>query len=170
MFLFRWQENVAVLWWGWSLHPEVLVLSVLLYPRNCYRWLELMIATPVPGDVLLRLATLVWRNICILLFRHLYMNWCKRKRLFGWPLVFCSKSNIRCHCQHLFLLDPWPVEGDCLHQVSIPGVHWLPGQEPHPPGRTEAGAEGVLSIEIKAYKHCYHCLWIFWINSLTDIF
>lgn len=103
-------------------------------------------------------------------FWHLYMNWCKMKRLFEWPLVFCSKSNIRCHCQHLFLLDPWPVEGDCLHQVSIPGVHWLPGQEPHPPARTETGAEGVLSIEIKAYKHCYHCLWIFWINSLTDIF
>lgn len=88
MFWSRWQENVAVLWWGWSLHPEVLVLSVLLYPRNCYRWLELMIATPVPGDVLLRLATLVWKNISILLFRHLYMNWCKMKRLFEWPLVF----------------------------------------------------------------------------------
>ncbi len=46
-------------------------------------------------------------------------------------VVFCSQGDICWHCQHLLLLDARPVEGECVQQVSLPGVHRLPGQEPH---------------------------------------
>ena len=35
---------------------------------------------------------------------------------------FISQGNLRCHCWDLQLPDPRPLEGDCLHQVSLPGI------------------------------------------------
>jgi hypothetical protein len=55
-----------------------------------------------------------------------------------------SQGDLRRHRQDLRVLDPRPVEGDELHQVSLPGVQRVPRQEP--PARTdpEAGGQAVL--------------------------
>ena len=39
------------------------------------------------------------------------------------------------------------MEGDRVHQVSIPGVHSLLDQEPQARGISEAGGEAVLSFD-----------------------
>ncbi len=54
----------------------------------------------------------------------------------------CSKGNLRCHREYVQLLDAGPVEGDELHQVAIPGVHGLPGKEPHSPDGGAASGAG----------------------------
>merc|ERR1712056_62769 len=48
---------------------------------------------------------------------------------------------------YLQLSHPRPLEGDCLHQVSLPGIHRLPCQEPPRRGCSEAGSPGLLASQ-----------------------
>ena len=41
--------------------------------------------------------------------------------------LFISQGNLRRHCRDLQLPHPRPLEGDRLHQVSLPGTDHLTG-------------------------------------------
>ena len=84
-------------------------------------------------------------------------------------LLSNSQGNLRRHCRDLQLPHPRPLEGDRLHQVSLPGtdhlagyvckcllihfqlpgVHRLPCQEPPRRRCSEAGGPGLLASQLE---------------------
>ncbi len=72
---------------------------------------------------------------------------------------FFSQGDVCRHREHLLLPYSRPVEGDCVPEVTLPGVHRLPVQEPQAGGRTEAGTEALLGtllpyfLAVRFIKH-----------------
>merc|ERR1712098_596967 len=62
-----------------------------------------------------------------------------------WNSRKLCQGNLRRNCRDLQLPHPRPLEGDRLHQVSLPGVHRLPGKEPPRCWCSETGSQGLLT-------------------------